>query len=395
MKKILYLAFRVPFPQTDGYRLRVYNYCKLLKNLKCSVDLFFIYENSSEYMPYLGELTKIFDNIYPIKLSKTEKLENLIKSLILNQSLQENYYITRKGKKQLKDLIKNQYDIYISSYIRMFKYLLDIPKNKIIIDFTDSISFHYYQAQKISKGIWHLIHKYETLKVQKFENEIMNMTCKRMITSPLDKNWILKNYKGKNNKIDIFGQGISEELLSRKITKNNSDTSLNLVFLGKMNYYPNEDAVIYFCNKILPKLNNVKLKIIGISPNQSILNLEKQFPNITVTGFVKDPYKLILEADIMIAPMRIGGGIQNKILEAMALGKVVVSYYERIKSIDGIENYKNIVGVKSDIEMIDYLNNFNKIIGEKIGIEAKKLIKERYTWNIIQKKLKVFLGDDI
>lgn len=393
MKKILYLAFRFPYPQTDGYKLRVFNYCKILKELGYELDLLFIYEDKKEYIEYV-EAKEIFSNIYPIKLNKFEKIKNLIESFFKIQSLQENIYITTNGKKLIDEIKNKKYEYYISSYIRMFKYLLDIPKEKRIIDFTDSISYHYDDARKLSSGIWNIIHKYEFNKVKKYEHFVLDNCDKRMITSPLDRDYILKNYSGTNKEIEIFSQGINEELIKRSqnhIKKSKNSETKKLVFLGKMNYYPNEDAVINFCKNVLPKLRNVELTIVGTSPTEKVLELKEKYNNVNITGFVEDPYKYILNSDIMVAPMRLGGGIQNKILEGMALGKIVISYKERIKPIEGIENYKNIIGVKTDEEMVDIINEID-IKKDTIGIEARKLIEKNYLWKSIENKLLYFLN---
>lgn len=395
-KKILYLAFRFPYPQTDGYKLRVFNYCKLLKELGHDVDLFFIYEEESEYKEYINQAREVFNEIYPIKLGKVEKIKNLLNSFLKMESLQENIYLTKEGKKQLNKIRVNDYDFYFSSYIRMFKYLLKVPKENRIIDFTDSISYHYDDARNLSKGIWNIIHRYEFNKVKKYEHFVLDNCDKRMITSPLDRDYILKDYLGENKNIEIFSQGIDEELIkrSRNYKKKSEEYQVKkLVFLGKMNYYPNEDAVIHFCDNILPKLKNVELTIVGASPTSKVLQLKEKYNNITVTGFVEDPYKYILDADIMIAPMRLGGGIQNKILEGMALGKIVISYKERIKPINGIENYKNIIGVESDDEIIKIINEI-EIQDDNIGIEARKLIEKNYLWTSIGSKLVNFLKNN-
>lgn len=390
MKKILYLAFRFPYPQTDGYKLRVFNYCKILKELGYEVDLLFIYEDEKEYIEYVKQAKEVFSNIYPVKLNKFEKIKNLIGSFFKIQSLQENIYITTNGKKLINEIKDKKYEFYISSYIRMFKYLLNIPKEKRIIDFTDSISYHYDDARKLSSGIWNIIHKYEFNKVKKYEHFVLDNCDKRMITSPIDRDYILKDYSGINKEIEIFSQGINEELIKRRQSYTKKSEIKKLVFLGKMNYYPNEDAVINFCKNILPKLKNVELTIVGTSPTKKVLELKEKYNNINITGFVEDPYEYILDADIMIAPMRLGGGIQNKILEGMALGKTVISYEERIKPIEGAENYKNIIGVKSNDELIDILNsiNFDFIM---IGNEAKKLINRKYLWSSIKKKIDKFI----
>ncbi|WP_300622520.1 glycosyltransferase [uncultured Fusobacterium sp.] len=383
--KILYLAFRFPFPLTDGYRLRVYNYCKCLKNIGYNVDLFFIYENEEEYVDFLEkkEIQNIFNKIIPIKLTKFEKVKNLLKSILKQESLQENIYITANGKKKLVDNLK-EYEKVIISYIRMYKYVEQIEKYKIL-DYADSLAYHYDKARYEAKGLWKLIYNYEYSKVKKLEKEVLKNVNKAMITSKIDRDYILERHI--NKKIEIFSQAIDGKLFDYKKEEENN----NIVFIGKLDYYPNEDAILYFINEIFPYIKNYKLQIIGVNPTEKIKKIIEDKENIELLGYVENPYQIIKNSKLMVAPIRIGGGIQNKILEGMALGKVVITFLDRIKPFENIVNNRDIIAVKSTKEYIEILNNIDQDKINYIEENSQKYIKENYTWIIIQKKLEKFL----
>ena len=380
--KILYLAFRFPFPLTDGYRLRVYNYCKCLKNIGYNVDLFFIYENEEEYIDFLEkkEIQNIFNKIIPIKLTKFEKVKNLLKSILKQESLQENIYITANGKKKLADNLK-EYEKIIISYIRMYKYVEQIEKYKIL-DYTDSLAYHYDKARFEAKGLWKLIYNYEYSKVKKLEKEVLKSVNKAMITSKIDRDYILERHI--NKKIEIFSQAIDEKLFDYKKEEENN----NIVFIGKLDYYPNEDAILYFINEVFPYIKNYKLQIIGVNPTERIKKIIGDKENIELLGYVENPYQIIKNSKLMVAPIRIGGGIQNKILEGMALGKVVITFLDRIKPFENITNNQDIIGVKDTKEYIDVLNSISKERIEYIEKNAQKYIKNNYIWEKIEEKLK-------
>ena len=303
------MAFRFPLPLTDGYRLRVYNYCKCLKNIGYNIDLFFIYEKEYEYKEFLEkkEIKDIFDKIIPIKLTKIQKIKNLLKSMLKQESLQENIYITPSGKDYLKDN-SDEYEKLFISYIRMYKYVDKIEGYKVL-DYTDSLAYHYDRARYKAKGLWRLIYNYEFSKIKKLEKDVLKKVNKAMITSNIDRNYILEEKVDK--KIGVFSQAIDEKLFNYKRTEKNN----NLVFIGKLDYYPNEDAVLYFINEVFPYIQNYKLQIIGVNPTEKIKKIIKNKQNIELLGYLEDPYQVIKNAKLMIAPIRIGGGIQNKILE--------------------------------------------------------------------------------
>lgn len=389
-KRILYLAFRFPFPLTDGYRLRVYNYCKCLKNIGYKVDLLFIYEDEREYISFLKEVKDTFENIIPIKLSKFEKIKNLLISLLKFESLQENIFLTFKGKKYAQKNYKN-YDKIFISYIRMYKYVDNLQCYKVL-DYTDSLAYHYDKARYEAHGIWKLIYNYEFKKIKKLEKNLLEKIDKALITSPMDKEYILSDIVNPKSEIEIFSQAINEKLFSytENIEKNRNKKII--VFIGKLDYYPNEDAVLYFSKEVLPKLNNVEFQVIGINATEKIKKLEDENSNIKILGFLEDPYQFIKNADLMVAPIRIGGGIQNKILEGMALGKTVITFEQRIKPMVNIKNYEEIIGVKNTEEFIEIINKLTEKDLEGIGIKAQEFIKNNYTWKIIEKKLKEYLN---
>ena len=110
--------------------------------------------------------------------------------------------------------------------------------------------------------------------------------------------------------------------------------------------------------------------------------------NIEVTGFVEDPYKYLEKAKIIIAPLRFSAGIQNKILEPMALGKIVVTTSKGARGISG-EDEKHFIVVDGEKEMakkiLDLISDKQK--RKEIGNNARELIKEKYRWEIIAKDL--------
>lgn len=385
-KRILYLAFRFPFPLTDGYRIRVYNYCKCLKNIGYKVDLLFIYENKNEYSSFLNKVENIFDNIIPIKLNKLEKIKNLLMSLLKLESLQENIFLTSKGKKYIQKNYKKYSKIFIS-YIRMYKYVEGISCYKVL-DYTDSLAYHYDKARYEAHGIWKLIYNYEFKKIKTLEKRLLEKIDKALITSAVDKEYILSGIINSKNNIEVFPQAINEELFSYNENLEKNKDKKTVVFIGKLDYYPNEDAVLYFTKEILPKLNDVEFQVIGINATEKIKKLENENSNIKILGFLENPYQVIKNADLMVAPIRIGGGIQNKILEGMALGKTVITFKERIKPMINIKNNEEIIGVNSTDEFIERINNSNQKQLKEIGERAEEFIKNNYTWKIIEKKLK-------
>jgi len=163
-----------------------------------------------------------------------------------------------------------------------------------------------------------------------------------------------------------------------------SKDDLSIIYTGDMSGRKNIETVMYFYEQIFPKIKsekpNVKFYVVGGNPPSSIKALKEE-KNIFVTGFVEDIRKYLALSDIFICPMISGTGIKNKVLEAMAMGKPVVS--TRIGAL-GIEaEHKREILIADDPEdfancVISLLNNYEKRI--KIGESGRKLIEEEYSW---------------
>ena len=170
----------------------------------------------------------------------------------------------------------------------------------------------------------------------------------------------------------------------------------NLVFTGSMDWLPNEDAIVFFAEKILPiiqkQLPAVKLWVVGRKPTQKVLALAEGNPAIEVTGAVPDIRPYMKSAAVYVVPLRIGGGTRIKIFEAMSAGKAVVS-----TSI-GAEGLPVTNG--EDIFLADQPDDFAAAVvrlvsdtrkRNRISRAARELVQSRYSWSGVTDVLETVL----
>jgi glycosyltransferase involved in cell wall biosynthesis len=166
-----------------------------------------------------------------------------------------------------------------------------------------------------------------------------------------------------------------------------------LVFFGLMSYMPNIDGARYFLQEIWPRIAEAnpqaRCKIIGGSPPASLTSLAG--PRIEFTGFVPDLRPHLAEAAAVVVPLRIGGGTRLKIVEAMAMGKAIVS------TSLGAEGIEAVAG--RDILIADQPADFAAAVGRlltepglatEIGNSARKLSEQRYAWSAAARVLETF-----
>lgn len=182
------------------------------------------------------------------------------------------------------------------------------------------------------------------------------------------------------------GAGVSSKLAADAVEGSGLDQNLAagaVVFMGKMDYQPNVDAALWYLKKVHPHLTGkVPFVIVGAYPVKAVCQAAEQFADVTVTGFVDDPYRIAAGSLCMVAPMQSGGGIQNKVLEGMALGKVNLVSSLAAAALTGVESGREL-WVADQPE--DYVKRIlalqeNPESGRAMGERAREYIKGRYTW---------------
>ena len=166
----------------------------------------------------------------------------------------------------------------------------------------------------------------------------------------------------------------------------------SLIFTGKMDFRPNVDAVLWFCQEVLPlvrrKLADVHFYIVGQSPHRRVLRLADD-PAVTVTGYVGDVRPYIAGACVYVVPLRIGGGTRLKVLEALALGKPIVSTSLGCEGFEGLESGRELSLADTPEEfaqrVIELLDDASQ--RERLGQAARRFVEQRYDWRLIVPRL--------
>jgi glycosyltransferase involved in cell wall biosynthesis len=165
----------------------------------------------------------------------------------------------------------------------------------------------------------------------------------------------------------------------------NSASSRVIVFLGRMDYFPNIDGVNYFVKEIFPiireKREDAELRIIGSNPAKSVRELRK-LPNISVTGHVRDVRPYLKDAAVSIAPLRIARGTQNKILESMAFGIPVVATPEASKGVQAIHGRDLLVADNSQSfaqKVLDLM--MNRQLAIVLSEAGRRQVERAHRWS--------------
>jgi sugar transferase (PEP-CTERM/EpsH1 system associated) len=383
MKKVLILSSRVPYPLVGGDRIRVYNMSRIIAT-KYQADLLAINESGAKRED-IKVLEETFNELFLFDFGPMTLKLNALKKLLSRKPIQvEGYYFPAIQK--WIDGHWKEYDLIYCNHVRTAEYVRNLPCRKVL-DFVDAISMNYKTALSRAKGFWKAFYFIEEKRLLPYELRVLRSFDKSFVTSPVDRRYLLGHASGPAS-LEVIPNGVNNRAVewSKSVKEENW-----ISFLGKMDYYPNEDAVIYFAKEVFPLLSkaihNMKFIIVGAYPTKKVQQL-KRIPGVEVTGFVDDPYEYLAKSKVVVAPMRFGAGIQNKILEAMALKKAVVTTSVGAGGVQG-EDGSHFVIADTPREMSERILELIRDEHKRIvlGENARVLIEHEYTWNIVGRKL--------
>lgn len=376
---ICILTPRFPFPENGGDVLRINSVARYLKNKGHKLVLCSFYDNEVEDSDY-KTANQLYDVIYKVKRNKWLSLFNVMIYMIMQKPMQCGFYASGKYNNVFKQVIKNETpDLYISHLIRMTPYL---EKNGLysnsIIEMTDALS-KTYGLSSASKdfSLKKIIYKFEKNLIKKYEQKVIKNFKKVVLVSKAD-----IEYLGNQSSLAFYTNGIN------CIEKNPSYNDKKICFVGNMRTLQNQDAALTFINKILPEVKkeipDVQFHIVGAQPPENIQKLVDN-KSIFVTGFVDSVEDYIKDSAVLVAPVNIAAGIQNKVLIGMACNIPVVMTSLISKAIPELENGINCFiedDVKKFADICIKLCKDNKL-RNKIASAGYKVMKTNYSWDAI------------
>ena len=231
-----------------------------------------------------------------------------------------------RGKYHLCSRQSEQYDLIYIYSSSVAQYVLGVPGIKKIMDFIDVDSDKWQQYSKCANLLSRGIYGVESHRLRRYEEKIAKAVDHCIAVSDQE----IAKFKSfiQSGKFTAVSNGVDFEYFKF----DSGDYEKNrLIFTGTMDYFANVEAVLYFCKNILPLIKkdvpDVKLYIVGANPVKVIRGLANN-KDIFVTGFGEDKRQHLARAAVCVAPLRIGRGIRNKVLEAMSAGVPVVTTSE-------------------------------------------------------------------
>lgn len=376
MAKILFITSRIPYPLNKGDKLRVYYQLKYL-SINNEIHLVAINEKSVTKSE-LAAISPYCKSIQVFVLPLYKRIIQLLISPFKRLPLQVAFFYNKGIKKRIDQLINEISPEHIHCHlIRTTEYVKENTKIKKSLDFMDAFGKGMEKREKIERNfIKKLLYKYEKKLLYNYEANVFGFIDTFCIISTQDKNSIPSL---RSKEINVIPNGVDFEIFYPK----EKEKKYDLLFMGNLGYPPNIDAIEFLSNEIMPLVKKnkptVKLLIAGINAPKHIKKLQSE--NINIIEHFDDISDSIALSKIMLAPMKISIGLQNKILQAMAMKTPCVVSSLSNNAIKAPNN-KSIIEANTPSEflkeIVELLNNEQKMF--EIGQEGYLFVKEHYSW---------------
>lgn len=386
--RVLFLAHRIPFPPNKGDKIRAFHILKHLAerhevSLACLIDD----EGDLQFVPRIAERVKrlAFDRIRPQK----KKLLAL-RGLLQARPITVGYFYTSLLQGRIDDIIEAaNIDAFVCSSSPMAEYLFrsrhadaKIRAGIKVMDLIDVDSYKWRQYAEQSPAWTSWIYRHEAEYLAEYEKRIAVAFDNVLVVSEQEKS--LFPGGGDTPNLQAMSNGVDLEFFRSDRSGSHAPARPTLVFTGAMDYRPNIEGIRWFVESVFPRIRiaipDVELLIVGSKPTAEVVRLGG-LPGVVVTGFVKDVREYLARASVSIAPLRVARGIQNKVLEAMAMGKAVVCTPQAQEGIRATSGRELIVAEGAEdfsAAAIDLLLNPGK--ADRLGLAARQCVEREYSW---------------
>ena len=312
--KLLVLLSRIPYPLDKGDKLRAYHQ---LKGLSKNFSIILVCLNTGKVSKEaIDKLRPYCHHIEIIQLGYLGIALRLLKALFSPLPFQVHYFHSKAAQKQFDKVIDNYTPRrFFCQLIRVTEYTSKYSVFSKTLDYMDALSIG--MERRIDKSPFYLkpFVSTEHRRLKQYENKMFQHFEHKVIISKQDQEYIAHQ---NTHEISVIPNGID---MSYWIPKTNPDKEYELLFTGNMAYPPNVEGAVYIVKEVLPLLlkknPNIRLLISGKTPVSEVSALASK--NVTISGWVDDMRDSYNKSRIFFAPMNLGSGLQNKLLEAMSM----------------------------------------------------------------------------
>ncbi len=390
-KHLLMIVHRIPYPPDKGDKIRSFHEFRFLRKKGWKIHLCTFIDDPDDLRHIEWLRTKCETSAF-FRIGKLNRYFSMLKSFLGGQPLSIGAFYSKKALQYVQTVLSDypvKAVLCFSSPTAEYLFQSDLPMTdyRTVMDLidVDSDKWRLYADRSGYPRRW--IYALESRRLAMYEKRIVDTFDAVTLVSEAESRLLSKRTE-KKQKIRPVPNGVDSVFFhpAPEGTDARAKEIFSLVFCGLMDYYPNVDAVTWFVNEVLPRIRNrfdkAEFRIVGARPSKQVLDLESH-PGVKVLGRVDDVRPYIWEAAISVAPLRVARGIQNKVLEAMAMAKPIVATEQAFEGIEAVPG-RDLMVTKADPEafanaIFDIWEHPN--MARDMGKNARKIVETDYDWN--------------
>jgi len=384
--KLLFLSQRVPFPPNRGDKITTWQLLDRFRRTHEVTVLAFAHDEADRLAAQ--ELRGMGIETIDIPLDMRRAKLAALPLLATGRPLTLGVFGSRRLQAEV-DARAAEADFAYAYSSSMGAYLLphELPW---IMHFAELDSDKWRQYVGRTRWPMSWVYRRESRRLLEFEREVAAHTVTNVLCTPLEEEIFQREVPGRPTV--VIRNGVDLESFS---PAENAPEPGHLVFTGVMDYLPNIDGCAWFVEEVLPRIREhvpgVTFSIVGSKPTPEVERLAEA-PGVTVTGFVDSTQDWLRRAAVSVAPLRIARGIQNKVLEALAMGLPVVGTTSATQGVEGTpeEHYL----VRDDAQafaaaVVRLLED--RTASQELAAAGRGLVEERYAWSAVLAPLDEFV----
>lgn len=377
--RILFVTPYVPSP----VRIRPYAFIRELAVRGHEVALVCLVQPAWEEK-YVDDVARYCRAVHPVYLDRLGPYWNCLASLPTGTPLSVAYCRSRRARELVWRLAESDHcDLIHTEFVRAVPFTASVDGWPKVYDAVDSLTLAYRRTLSAPyvRLPRRLIALVEWLKMRHFEPRVLSCFDRAVVSSPADREAL---ERAGGNSVAVIPNGVDVDTFAFYEGVREEET---LVFLGKMSYHVNIASVLWFYHQVLPLVRrqrpNIKLKIVGRSPAPRVMALAAD-DAIEVTGTVPDVRSYLSHATISICPMVTGSGIQNKMLEAMAIGTPTVSTTIACQAL-AVRSSRDVLVADEPAAFADAVLRLleDEPLRRQLAANARRYVEQHHNWQTI------------
>jgi len=383
MDSLLFLAHRLPYPPNKGDKVRSYH---LLRHLARDYRILLgAFVDDPVDLPHVQTLRSWCAEVRAEPIVRWSRRLGSIAATLSGEAATLSYFRSHALQRWVEDVVHREgvkRALVFSS--AMAQYVLAFPEVQTIVDFVDLDSAKWADYARRRPWPISMLYALEARRLLEFEKLIAGRTTASLFVTGEEARLLSSASPGCANRLVVIENGVDGDYFSpaRSYESPFPPDEHSIVFTGTMDYWPNEDAVAWFAQDVLPLVRRrdakARFHIVGMRPSRAVRALQGDAVN--VTGRVEDVRPYLRHARVVVAPLRVARGIQNKVLEAMAMGRPTVVTSAAALALRAAPEVELAVADAATDFADAVLRLIEQAVGDRIGAAARMRVLSDYTW---------------